>query len=98
MDLMDEVHDFADTAAIIEHLDLVISVDTSVVHLAGAMGKPVWVMSRLDACWRWLRNQPTSPWYPTARVFGQSVRGDWTGVVAQVAAELAALARTQGRP
>ena len=98
MDLMDEVHDFADTAAIIEHLDLVISVDTSVVHLAGAMGKPVWVMSRLDACWRWLRNQPTSPWYPTARVFGQSVRGDWTGVVAQVAAELAALARTQGTP
>ena len=58
---MGEVHDFADTAAIIANLDLVISVDTSVAHVAGAMGKPVWVLSRLDACWRWLRNRPDNP-------------------------------------
>jgi tetratricopeptide (TPR) repeat protein len=81
VDLMGSVKDFEDTAAIVEHLDLVISVDTSVVHLVGGMGKPVWIMSRFDACWRWLLNQEISPWYPTARVFGQVVTGDWTGVI-----------------
>lgn len=89
IDFMGEVDDFAQTAAIIENLDLVISVDTAVVHLAGAMGKPVWVLSRLDACWRWLRNRPDSPWYPTARVYGQTARGEWARVIERVATELA---------
>ena len=91
VDFMDEVDSFADTAAIIANLDLVISADTSVAHVAGAMGKPVWVLSRLDACWRWLRNRPDSPWYPTARVFGQSERGTWHTVVDAVKRELALL-------
>jgi hypothetical protein len=90
VDLMEGVDDFAETAAIIENLDLVISVDTSVVHVAGAMGKPVWVLSRLDACWRWLRNRSDSPWYPTARVFGQAGKGDWSNVIASVRNELIA--------
>jgi tetratricopeptide (TPR) repeat protein len=81
IDYMPEVADFMDTAAIIENLDLVISVDTSVVHLAGGLGKPVWILSRFDACWRWLRNREQSPWYPTARIFGQPKQGDWVAVV-----------------
>ena len=84
MDVMTDVKDFEDTGALIEQLDIVLSVDTSVVHLAGGLGKPVWVMSRFDACWRWLQNRSDSPWYPTARVFGQSAPGDWTEVVAQI--------------
>ncbi|MDE1900417.1 MAG: tetratricopeptide repeat protein [Alphaproteobacteria bacterium] len=87
-DIMGDVRDFADTAAIIENLDLVISVDTSVVHLAGGLGKPVWVMSRFDACWRWLQNRPDNPWYPSARVFGQPAPGDWAIVVEKVRAAL----------
>ena len=81
INFMPEVSDFDDTAAIIENLDLVISVDTSVVHLAGALGKPVWVLSRKDACWRWLENRPDSPWYPTAKVYGQPTNGDWESVI-----------------
>jgi tetratricopeptide (TPR) repeat protein len=87
-DFMSDVHDFEDTAAIVENLDLVISVDTSVVHLAGGMGKPVWVLSRFDACWRWLQNRSNNPWYPTARVFGQQSPGDWAGAVEKVNAAL----------
>jgi hypothetical protein len=94
IDYMDEVGDFADTAAIIANLDLVISADTSVAHLAGAMGKPVWVLSRIDACWRWLRNRPDSPWYPTARVFGQMQRGSWQNVIDAVTGELRHLEAT----
>ena len=60
-DWTDELQDFADTAALVEALDLVISVDTSVVHLAGALGKPVWVLNRYDQCWRWLPTAPTAP-------------------------------------
>ncbi len=86
---MDEVVDFADTAAIVQNLDLVISVDTSVAHLAGGLGKPVWIMSRANADWRWLQNRPSSPWYPTARIFGQTVIGNWDGVIAEVRCELA---------
>jgi hypothetical protein len=91
VDLMDDVGHFADTAAVIANLDLVISVDTAVAHVAGAMGKPVWVLSRFDACWRWLRNRTDSPWYPSARVFGQTQRGDWTDVVMRIRDELSAL-------
>ncbi|HCR12193.1 MAG TPA: glycosyltransferase family 9 protein, partial [Solidesulfovibrio sp.] len=92
-DSMGGVRDFMDTAAIVAGLDLVVSVDTAVVHLAGALGRPVWVLSRFDACWRWLCNRETNPWYPGARVFGQPAPGDWDAVVARVAAELARFAR-----
>ena len=85
---MDEVTDFDDTAGIIANLDLVISVDTSVVHLAGALGKPVWVLSRKDACWRWLENRESSPWYPNARVYGQPATGDWDSVMKRIKSDL----------
>jgi tetratricopeptide (TPR) repeat protein/ADP-heptose:LPS heptosyltransferase len=84
IDLMPEAGDFLDTAALIEQLDLVITVDTAVAHLAGALGKTVWILSRYDACWRWLQNRESNPWYPTAQVFGQTSPGDWPGVVARV--------------
>ena len=84
-DWTDELHDFADTAALIDALDLVISVDTSVAHLAGALGKPVWVLNRYDQCWRWLRDRTDSPWYPTARLFRQPSAGDWASVIRDVA-------------
>ena len=85
-----ELEDFADTAALIAALDLVICVDTSVVHLAGALGRPVWMLDRYDSCWRWLRERADSPWYPTLRRFRQETPGDWGGVVARVVAALAA--------
>ena len=87
-DWMDEVTDFADTAALIENLDLVIAVDTSVAHLAAAMGKPVWLFNRFAGCWRWLRDRDDSPWYPTVRLFNQRQRGDWSPVITDVAAAL----------
>jgi Tfp pilus assembly protein PilF len=89
IDFMGEVADFADTAAIVQNLDLVITVDTSVAHLAGGLGKPVWILSRYNADWRWLQNRPTNPWYPTARIFGQPTLGDWDSVIAEVGRELA---------
>lgn len=85
LDLMPDVVDFADTAAIMEVLDLVISVDTSVAHLAGALGKPVWLLNRYAGEWRWLRKREDSPWYPTMRIFTQPVPGDWHGVLCAVA-------------
>ncbi len=88
LDPMDGVADFADTAALVEQVDLVISVDTAVVHLAGGLGKPVWVLSRFDACWRWLEHAETSPWYPQARVFHQPRPGDWASVITRVAEAL----------
>lgn len=90
-DPMGDVHDFADTAAIIECLDLVICVDTSVAHLAGALDKPVWILSRYDGCWRWLRDRDDTPWYPRARLFRQTVPGDWTEVIDRVAQALMSL-------
>ena len=83
-DWMDEVVDFADTAALIAGLDLVISVDTSVPHLAGAMGKPVWLLDRYDTDWRWLLDRADSPWYPSMRIFRQTAFGDWPSVVSPV--------------
>ncbi|RTR24442.1 tetratricopeptide repeat protein [Azospirillum griseum] len=81
--------DFADTAALVQRLDLVISVDTAVAHLAGALGVPVWVLSRFDGCWRWLLDRDDSPWYPTVRLFRQPTLGeDWTPVLDAVAAAL----------
>jgi Flp pilus assembly protein TadD/ADP-heptose:LPS heptosyltransferase len=88
LDVMNEVHDFADTAALVANLDLVISVDTSVVHLAGALGKPVFLLDRYDNCWRWLSGRENSPWYPTLRIFRQLQSGDWGSVIAGVATAL----------
>jgi len=93
IDYSDDWHDFADTAAFIRTLDLVISVDTSVVHLAGALGIPVWVLSRCGGCWRWLEDREDSPWYPSARIFRQDVPGSWEPVIARVEAALKQLCR-----
>ncbi len=87
-DRMADVVDFADTAAMIAGLDLVISVDSAVAHLAAAMGKEVWLLSRFVGCWRWLRTRQDSPWYPTMRIFRQSAPGDWDGVIERVRDEL----------
>lgn len=87
---MPEVADFADTAALIAELDLVICVDTSVAHLAGALGKPVWILIATSADWRWLKGRDDSPWYPTARLFRQTSHGDWNEVIDRVRAELSA--------
>jgi ADP-heptose:LPS heptosyltransferase len=78
--------DFADTLAVIEALDLVVCVDTSVGHLAGAAGKPVWIMLPHANDWRWLRDRTDTPWYPTARLFRQSAPRTWAPVVTAVAA------------
>ena len=80
--------DFSMTAAVVSHLDLVIAIDTSVAHLAGAMGRPVWTVLPFTADWRWLLDRTDSPWYPTMRLFRQSVHGDWSGVMSKVAAAL----------
>jgi hypothetical protein len=87
-DLGREVSGFADTAAIIANLDLVVCVDTAVAHLAGALGKPVWLLLPQQADWRWMEDRDDTPWYPTMRLFRQRARGDWAGVVERVAAEL----------
>lgn len=87
-DPMAGVADFADTAAIIANLDLVVSVDTSVVHLAGGMGKPVFLLDRYDHCWRWLSGRSDSPWYPGLRIFRQPRIGDWGPVLEQASAAL----------
>jgi tetratricopeptide (TPR) repeat protein len=83
-----ELVDFAETAALIENLDLVISVDTAAAHLAAALGKPTWILSRFDGCWRWLLNRSDSPWYPSVRLFRQQAPGTWDDVVRQVRDEL----------
>ncbi len=88
--------DFADTAAVIGELDLVISVDTAVAHLAGAMGKPLWLLLPQIQDWRWMRGRADSPWYPSARLFRQSQIGDWDSVIAAVAQELVAFAKAEG--
>jgi hypothetical protein len=82
--------DFADIAAIVAQLDLVITVDTSIAHLAGALGKPVWVLLPFVPEWRWLTGRDDSPWYPTARLFRQEIAGEWEPVVQRVTAELVA--------
>jgi Flp pilus assembly protein TadD len=87
-DWSSEFKDFADTAALVENLDLVIAVDTAVAHLAGAMGKPVWAMLPFSPDWRWMVNRSDSPWYPTMRLFRQPAPGDWTTVVGQVTSAL----------
>jgi hypothetical protein len=88
LDLGPELENFADTAAIISQLDLVISVDTSVSHLAGVLGRPVWILLHHVPCWRYLLDRTDSPWYPTARLFRQSETREWQTVVRQVCSEL----------
>ncbi len=88
VDLTAELADFAATAGLISQLDLVICVDTSVAHLAGAMGKPVWVLLSFVPDWRWLLDREDSPWYPTMRLFRQTKCGEWDDVVNRVAEEL----------
>jgi tetratricopeptide (TPR) repeat protein len=95
-DPMEAVRDFADTAAIIANLDVVISVDTSVAHLAGAMGKPVFLLDRYDNCWRWLHGRNDTPWYPSMTIFRQPRPGDWMSVMHRVASALASLAVSRG--
>jgi hypothetical protein len=87
LDPMPLISDFDDTAAIIANLDLVIVVDTAIAHLAGALGRPVRLMSRYDACWRWLANRKDSPWYPTLKVYRQTVAGDWPSVIKAIVEE-----------
>lgn len=82
------LQDFSDTAALMANLDLIVSVDTSTAHLAGALGKPVWILNRFDSCWRWLLQRSDTPWYPTARLYRQADPGDWGGVVRSVGRDL----------
>jgi ADP-heptose:LPS heptosyltransferase len=79
------IRNFADSAALIHHLDVVLSVDTAVAHLAGALGRPVWVMlSQFALDWRWLVDRDSSPWYTTARLFRQPVQADWASVTERI--------------
>ncbi len=89
------LEDFADTAACIAALDLVIAVDTSVCHLAGALGKPVWTLVPFVHDWRWLTEREDTPWYPNMRLFRQPAMGDWQSVAGQVRAALDDLKRVQ---
>jgi tetratricopeptide (TPR) repeat protein len=98
LDASDDLRDFADTAAAITALDLVISVDTAAAHLAGALGKPVWLLNRFDSDWRWLVERTDTPWYPTMRIFRQPAFGDWDSVTAKVASELACFASGNAWP
>jgi tetratricopeptide (TPR) repeat protein len=91
VDFSAKLLDFSDTAALIENLELGISVDTATALLAGAMGKPVWILNRFDTCWRWLSGRPDSPWYPTATLYRQDRPGDWESVIHRVAADLSSL-------
>lgn len=88
LDLSERLTDFAETAAVIANLDLVVTTDTAVAHIAGAMGKPVWILLMFAADWRWLRGRDDSPWYPSARLFRQQSPGDWRGVIGRVKGEL----------
>ena len=88
VNLGEKFEDFADTAGAIENMDLVISVDTAVLHLAGAMGKPTWALLPFAPDWRWMLNRQDSPWYPTMRLFRQDRQGDWPGLFEQVARTL----------
>lgn len=87
-DFMPEMEDFSATAALIANLDLVISVDTAIAHLAAGLGRPVWLMNRFDSCWRWFANRQDSPWYPTMRIYRQIRPDDWDYVVTEIARDI----------
>lgn len=86
-----ELIDFSDTAALINNLDLVISVDTSTAHLAAALGKPTWILNRFDTCWRWFLHRTDSPWYPSVRIYRQNHSGDWSDVISRIQSDLSSL-------
>src|SRR5580693_4136921 len=88
IDFTSGLHDFSDTAAFMENLDLIISVDTSTAHLAGALGKPVWILNRFDTCWRWFLQRTDSPWYPTVKLYRQEKAGRWDDVVERIKTDL----------
>jgi hypothetical protein len=93
--------DFLDTAALVDNLDLVISIDSAIVHLAGALGKPVWLLNRYGSDWRWGLESERCPWYPSMRIFRQQGSASWDGVMAQVAGELTGfrpIQRDQSQP
>jgi len=95
LDWMEACDDFLDTAALIDNLDLVITVDTAIAHLAGALGKPVWMLNRLDTDWRWMKDREDSPWYPSMRIFRQTTPHDWSKVIEAVTGELGKLASSK---
>jgi tetratricopeptide (TPR) repeat protein len=95
---MSEMDDFADTAALVANLDLVISVDTAVVHLAAGLGCPVWLLDRFDPCWRWLTGRRDSPWYPGLRIYRQPSPGDWESVMEEVVCYLRCLGEDRTEP
>jgi tetratricopeptide (TPR) repeat protein len=97
LDFMDECADFTETAALVMALDLVIAVDTSIVHLAGALGKPVWMLNRSSSEWRWMRDRNDSPWYPSLQLFNQKVGESWKPVIERVAEAVDELLRTTAR-
>jgi hypothetical protein len=97
-DYGNQLADFVDTASLILNLDLVISVDTAVAHLAAALGKPVWLLLPFTADWRWLLNREDSPWYPTIRLFRQQRACDWDELLLRVAKELSLLSKTAAPP
>jgi len=92
VDLAPDLADFTDTGAAIESLDLTVSVDTSIVHLAGALARPVWTLIAMPPDWRWMLDRQDTPWYPTMRLFRQTTVGDWTPVIDAVAQQLSQLA------
>ena len=96
-DVSDYVGDYSDTVAIISCIDLVISVDSSVAHLAGACGKPVWVMLQYNCCWRWMYDRDDSPWYPTACLFRQKAPGAWDEVISRIASRIKEVSQASGR-
>jgi tetratricopeptide (TPR) repeat protein len=89
-----ELADFADTAALVANLDLVISIDSAIAHLAGALGRPTWLLNRFESEWRWLLNREDSPWYPTMRIFNQPSFGDWESVLQNIAEALRMMKNT----
>jgi hypothetical protein len=94
LDLLDftaDLKDLSDTAALVMNLDLVIAVCTSVTHLTGALGQPLWTMISVPPDWRWMRDRQDSPWYPSMRLFRQPAWGDWPAVIQNVAESLRAL-------
>ncbi|GBQ23739.1 hypothetical protein AA0472_1201 [Acetobacter estunensis NRIC 0472] len=93
-----DLHDFEDTAALIANLDLVIAVDTSTAHVAAGLGKPVWLLSRYDQCWRWLSGRTDSPWYDTVKIYQQDRPLDWSGPLARMTHDLQLFAQNHTPP
>ena len=96
IDFTSLLHNFSDTAALVENLDLIIAVDTSTAHLAGALGRPIWILNRFDTCWRWFLERADSPWYPTVKLYRQEKAGHWDDVVKRIKTDLTCFHRCEG--